>query len=150
MMMICEKIQTKLEPLAFTLLRVTVGIIMATHGWLKYSDIETWKGQLTSLGVPHPEINAWLSIAGELLGGLGLIVGLLTPLAAFGIVAVMAVAISTVHFSNGLLAKNNGFEYPLTLLVVGLYFMVKGGGCISLDAILKKKCSKCSDTPSEI
>lgn len=128
----------KLEPFALLILRVTVGIIMATHGWQKAQDPSQFAGFLESMGLPFPHVLVYLPIAGELLGGLGLILGLLTPLAAFGVFCVMAVAIGKVHLSNGLMIKNNGFEYPLTLLVVSLFFMIKGAGCLSLDALFCK------------
>ena len=75
-----------------------------------------------------------LAVAGELLGGLGLIVGLFTRVAAFGVMCVMVVAIATVHLHKGLLAEHGGFEYPLLLLATSLYFLVAGGGPVSLDA----------------
>ncbi len=122
------------RPLTWTLLRVVVGLIMAVHGWMKAEDITAWAGNLEAMGVPLPTLNAYLSIAGELLGGLGLMVGLLTPVAALGVVGTMAVAVFVVHFPNGLLAQKNGFEYPLTLLCAGLFFLVNGAGSWSLDA----------------
>ena len=54
----------------------------------------------------------------------------------------MGVAVFHVHFANGLLAKNNGFEYPLTLLVLAVYFIIRGGGCFSLDALVWRCCKK--------
>jgi len=135
----CSTLRQKLEPFAMLFLRVTVGVIMAVHGWQKAQDPAAFAGILSSMGIPFPEVNAYLAIAGELLGGLGLLVGLVTPLAAFGVFMTMAVAVFKVHFSNGLLAKDNGFEYPLTLMMVALFFMIKGAGCLSLDALLCKK-----------
>jgi hypothetical protein len=45
------------------------------------------------------------------------------------------VAIATVHFSHGLFARDNGFEYPLLLLVSCLFFVLRGAGAVSLDAL---------------
>jgi len=131
--------RNRLEPLALTFLRISTGVIMAGHGWQKAQDIPGWINQVTQMGTPMPKIMAYLALAGELGGGLGLLVGLLTPLAAFGVVCVMAMAVFKIHFPNGLWAKNNGFEYPLTLMLVGFYFMMRGAGPISLDALFCKK-----------
>lgn len=143
--MILQNTREKLEPLAITLVRITVGIIMVVHGWGKLQNIPQVITGFGNMNIPHPEINVYLAIAGELGGGLGLIFGLLTPLAAFGVFCVMTVAVFSVHLSSGLLAKNNGFEYPLTLWVISLYFMIRGGGPYSLDALL---CGKCKSTSS--
>jgi len=131
-------LRNKIVPLAVTLLRISTGVIMASHGWDKASDIGKWTAQLTSLGVPYPQINAYLSIAGELGGGLGLIVGLLTPIAALGIMSSMAVAIFKVHLHNGLAAKDNGFEYPMTLFWIAFFFFCNGAGPLSLDRLFCK------------
>lgn len=126
----------QLRPGALTLLRVTVGVIMVVHGWLKLTGYEGWQQNLAGMGVPLPEIAAPLAVAGELAGGVGLILGALTPVAAFGVLCVMLVAIFQVHLGNGLLAKNGGFEYPLTLAVISLFFIVRGGGPISVDRLI--------------
>lgn len=132
-------VRSTLEPLALTLLRIATGVIMATHGWQKFQDVPAWINTLQGMGVPAPQFSAYLSIAGELGGGLGLILGLLTPIAAFGVFCTMAVAVFKVHFKNGLLASANGFEYPMTLMLIGLYFIMRGAGPISLDALFCRK-----------
>lgn len=126
----------KLRPFALTILRITAGIIMMVHGWLKLTDYAGWQQNLTNMGMPEPEIFAPIAIAGELAGGIGLIVGLLTPIAAAGVLSTMLTAIFLVHLPNGLLAKDGGFEYPLTMACVALYFVVRGAGPISLDHLI--------------
>ena len=130
-------IRSRLEPLALTILRVATGVIMAAHGWQKFSNLPETIQQFASMGIPKPAV--YLAIAGELGGGLGLIVGLLTPIAAFGVFCVMAVAILHVHLKNGLFAKDGGFEYPLALITIAFYFIMRGAGPISLDALFCKK-----------
>jgi putative oxidoreductase len=117
-----------------TLARITLGVIMAAHGFQKLTGFEQWHGHVVSMGLPFPDVAAWLAVAGELLGGLGLIVGLFTPVAAFGVVCTMLVAIAKVHWSHGLFAQDNGFEYPLLILASSLFFMLRGAGPFSLDA----------------
>src|SRR5262245_5252131 len=82
---------------AYTVLRVVVGVIMAAHGTQKLLDVDAFIAQVASLGIPVPEVAAPLSMAAELLGGLGLVFGLLTRIAAFGVLANMIVAILSVH-----------------------------------------------------
>jgi putative oxidoreductase len=132
-------IRNRLEPVAVTLLRISTGVIMSAHGWGKLQNLSGTIEMFTHLGLPSPKIAAYLAVAGELGGGLGLLVGLLTPIAAFGILCVMTVAITQVHWHNGLMAKDNGFEYPLTLFMVSLFFIVRGAGPVSLDALFCRK-----------
>lgn len=136
--MFCKQ-REKFEPVFFTLLRFVVGLIMTVHGYGKLTNITQVTDSFRNMGIPYPEISTYLAIAGEFLGGLGLMVGFLTPIAAFGVACVMAVAIFHVHLANGLLTKNNGFEYPLTLLCAALYFLIRGGGKYSLDTLCCKK-----------
>ena len=134
-----NELRAKIEPVALTLLRITVGVIMVAHGWKKVTDIPTWTENFTKMGMPLPEVSVYLAIAGELGGGLGLLLGLLTPIAALGVFFAMLVAVVFVHLPNGLFAKNDGFEYPLTLMMTALYFFARGGGPFSVDAIVRKK-----------
>jgi putative oxidoreductase len=122
--------------LTMTILRVVVGVIMTVHGFQKLSDLAATESNFANMGMPLPAVAVLLATAGEFLGGLGLIVGLLTRIAAFGVFCTMAVAVFFVHLENGLLASNNGFEYPLALMCTALFFIAAGGGPISLDAWL--------------
>ncbi len=142
--MILQTWRGALIPVFLTLLRVTVGVIMAVHGMQKASDPAQFIGMLGNMGIQMPTVSGYLAIAGELGGGLGLIFGLLTPIAAFGVFSTMAVAVFQVHWASGLLAKNGGFEYPLTLMMTALYFIARGGGPLSLDAFIMKNRNKSS------
>jgi putative oxidoreductase len=128
-----------LTPYASTLLRLGVGIVMFAHGWSKLTDWAGWRDQVAALGLPAPDLLGALAIMGELLGGAGLILGLLTPLAAIGVLAVMVVAIAKVHAGNGLFAQNGGWELPLVIGLVALYFVARGGGRYSLDALIARR-----------
>ena len=81
----------------------------------------------------------------EFLGSLGLITGLLSRVAAFGISCVMLVAVATVHVGNGFFMnwagnqKGEGFEYHLLVLGLGLIVMVRGAGAYSVDGLLSAK-----------
>jgi len=137
--MVCGKFRNGVLPIALTLLRISTGVVMAAHGWQKLSAIPKWVEIFTNMGLPFPKLAVYLAIGGEFFGGLGLIVGFLTPLAAFGVLATMAVAIIKVHWSNGLLAANNGFEFPMTIFFVALFFVFRGAGPISIDGLFCRK-----------
>jgi putative oxidoreductase len=85
---------------------------------------------------------AFLAICAEFFGGLGLIVGLLSRIAAFGILCNMVVAVLTVHAANGFFMnwtgqqKGEGFEYHLLAIALLLVVMVKGAGALSVDRAL--------------
>jgi putative oxidoreductase len=85
---------------------------------------------------------AFLAIAAEFFGGLGLILGFLTRIAAFGIAMNMLVAIATVHsafgfFMNGSgTQRGEGFEYHLLVLAMTAFLMIRGAGAFSVDRTL--------------
>jgi putative oxidoreductase len=126
--------QARADDVTLTVLRVAVGLIMAVHGSLKLMDIAGTAQSFQTIGIPYPQYAVYLAIAGEFLGGIGLIVGLLTRIAALGVLSSMSVAIGFVHFGHGLLAKNGGWEYPLVLGLISLFFVTHGAGPVSLDA----------------
>ena len=82
---------------------------------------------------------ALLAICAEFFGGLGLIVGLLARVAAFGIAANMVVAIATAHYPFGFFMnwfgkqKGEGFEYHLLAIAMAVLVMMRGAGALSLD-----------------
>ena len=131
--------RTQLRAIVLTLLRITVGVIMMAHGWQKLTALHETQAAFAGMGIPYPEVSAYLAVCGELLGGLGILLGLLTPFAALGIICVMLVAVFHVHWDNDLMAQNNGFEYPLMILTVAIYFAVRGAGPYSLDALLARR-----------
>lgn len=133
---------SRVDAIGLTLLRVTTGVVMAAHGWQKVETFSQWQQQVTELGLPAPEIAARLAVVGELGGGIALILGLLTPVAGLLILGVMGTAIATVHAGNGLFAANGGWELPLVLGVIAIFFVAHGGGPISVDALVERKMQK--------
>jgi putative oxidoreductase len=86
-----------------------------------------------------PALLAFLAIAAEFFGGLGLILGFLTRIAAFGIAMNMIVAIAMVHCTFGFFMnwtgtqKGEGFEYHLLALAITAFLMIRGAGAFSVD-----------------
>jgi putative oxidoreductase len=127
-----------------TLLRLVLGVIFFAHGSQKMLG---WFGgygfkatmEFFTKTAHIPAVFAFLAIAAEFFGGLGLILGLLTRIAAFGITVNMLVAIFAVHLPNGLFMnwtgqqKGEGFEFHLLVLAITVALMIRGGGAFSLD-----------------
>lgn len=138
---------------ALTALRIVVGIIFVAHGVQKLADPQATAQAFASMGIPGPALSVWLAIVGEFVGGLGLLLGALTRIAALGPLVTMIAAIIWVHLGNGLFAQKGGFEYPLVLLLTALVFAVHGGGPFSLDAYVKRsrdsRTPKSSEKPAE-
>jgi len=132
-----------------TVARLFLGVVMFAHGaqkmlgWFGGYGFHGTMGFFTQmLHVPAPL--AFLAICAEFFGGLGLIVGLLGRVAAFGITMNMLVAIFTVHIRNGFFAnwsgqqKGEGFEYHLLAIALALVVMMKGSGALSIDHALSR------------
>jgi len=98
------------EGTVVTLLRVTTAIIFMVHGAQKLVDIPGTAQSFASMGIPAPEYSVYVAIAGELLGGLGMLVGLLTRVAAFGPFCVMLVAIIAAHL-DGMLERSQSMRF---------------------------------------
>jgi putative oxidoreductase len=128
--------------IALLLLRVVVGLTVAAHGaqkvfgWWGGSGIPGWTGALKSMRVRPALPWAIASAASELLGGLGVAVGLLTPLAAFAIIATQFVAIALVHIPNGFWSTKGGYEFNLAILAAMFAVAIAGPGAISLDGLV--------------
>jgi putative oxidoreductase len=132
-----------------TILRLVAGVVFFAHGaqktlgWFGGYGFSGTMGFFTNaMHIPAPF--AFLAICAEFLGGIGLILGLLGRVAAFGIACDMVVAVVLVHRHFGLFAnwagnqKGEGIEYHLLALVICLAVMVKGSGAFSIDRALSK------------
>jgi putative oxidoreductase len=130
----------RLQPLALLVLRVVLGVIMVGHGYPKvFGGLSHHVQAVHSMGMPG--WLAYFSAAAEFLGGIAVILGLLTRLAALGITINMGVAIAKVHWKNGLLAQN-GYQFPLALAAMAFLLIFFGAGPIALDAIRRGGSSK--------
>jgi|ERR1700730_1555768 putative oxidoreductase len=124
-------------------LRIVVGIIFFAHGsqkalgWFDGNGFGPTMEVYRQMGIPF--LFAVLAIAAEFLGAVGLIVGFLSRVAAFGIGCVMVLAILMIHLQNGLFMNwsgkqsGEGIEFHLLVLAIVLAFMVRGAGAWSLD-----------------
>jgi putative oxidoreductase len=139
-----RKVLSTSNDLTMTILRFVLGVTFFAHGaqkvlgWFGGPGFEGTMGFFThNMGIPAPL--AFLAICTEFLGGLALIFGLLSRVAAFGIMVEMLVAIALVHLPNGFFMnwygnqKGEGIEYHLLAIAVGLAVLIKGAGAFSVD-----------------
>ena len=125
------KFLDRLHPLALLGLRLVLGIVMTAHGSMKvFGGMPKFIGMLHNLGIPG--WMGYLTAAAEFGGGILLIAGLLTRLAALSIAIDMAVAIAKVHWKNGLKGPS-GYEFPLACGMIAFALIFLGAGPISLD-----------------
>lgn len=140
--------------IATTVLRLMLGVIFFAHGaqkmlgWFGGYGFTGTMGFFT--GVLHiPAIFAFLAIAAEFFGSLGLIFGLLTRVASFGIFCNMIVAVAMVHVRFGFwmnwtgTQKGEGYEYHLLVLAAAALLMIRGAGAASVDRLL---CSRVNNS----
>ncbi|MDP2291631.1 MAG: DoxX family protein [Actinomycetota bacterium] len=124
--------------LGLLLLRLVFGVFLAYHGYNKVfgggglAGTARWFG---SIGMKWPLWQARLAAATEIGAGLMFAAGLLTPLAAAGIVGVMVVAIVVEHWKVGffIFKPNQGWEYCASIAVVAVAVGTMGAGRWSLD-----------------
>src|SRR5918995_4518678 len=122
--------------------RIVFGLVMAAHGsqklfgWFGGYGIAGTGGFFESLGFKPGRLFAAAAGFTEVTGGALLALGLLGPLGPAMIIAVMVVAIATVHWQHGLFAQNNGMEVPLINAVAAAAIALIGNGAYSLDAVL--------------
>jgi len=130
-----------LAPLA---LRLPVAIIFMAHGaqklfgWFGGHGLEGTGQWMASIGLEPGYLMALGAGSAEFLGGLALLIGLLTRPAAVALAFTMIVAIVTVHIDNGLFMSNNGYEFGLALLAASVSLALSGGGRFSVDQPLHK------------
>lgn len=128
--------------LGLLLIRLVIGILFIGHGaqklfgWFGGYGLKGTGGWFDSIGMKPGVTMALFAGLAELIGGILFALGLLTPLAGIMIAGTMVMAIVKVHFSNGLWATANGYEYNLTLLAVAIGVALTGPGLYSFDAFL--------------
>jgi putative oxidoreductase len=137
---------------ATTILRLVLGVVFFAHGaqkmlgWFGGFGFAGTMGFFTgTMHIPAPL--AFLAICAEFFGGIGLIVGFLTRIAAVGIATNMVVAVATVHHAFGFFMnwsgtqKGEGFEFHLLVLAIATFLMIRGAGALSVDRALSTKAA---------
>jgi putative oxidoreductase len=144
-----KKLLATVDDTTLTFMRLMLGIVFFAHGaqkalgWFGGYGFSGTMGLFTQqIHIPAPL--AFLAICAEFLGGLGLIFGFLTRIAAFGIAMNMLVAVLMVHrhiaffmnwFGN---QKGEGYEYHLLALALAVPIIIRGAGAFSVDRALSR------------
>lgn len=113
------------------LLRGFAGVAMATHGWGKIQNPFHWMDKAEN---PPPAVFQFLGAVAEFFGGLGLAMGLLAVIAAFGITCTMLVAIQ-LHVSKG--DPFGKWELAALYLCISVLVLLSGPGRFSLDSLIR-------------
>jgi putative oxidoreductase len=128
---------------SLAIVRLGLGLVMFAHGaqkmlaWFGGQGFGNTMSSFEQMGIPS--VFAFLVIVAEFFGGLGLIVGFLSRVAAFGVLMTMAVAALKVHAGNGFFMNwtgsqhGEGFEYHILAMAMALAVIVGGAGAFSID-----------------
>ena len=131
---------------ALLVARLGLGGILILHGATRYqAGIPSQVAYLEQFSTPYPEVAAYAATTFEIVGGIVLILGALTPLIGLGVLVqqVLTILWTSYYKSWNLLnadgTYNGGFEYSVALGLLGLLFLVFGGGVVSLDRVFRRK-----------
>jgi putative oxidoreductase len=135
---------------ALTVIRVVLGIIFIMHGSQKVLGLFGGLGLAGTVGafvqMKMPAPLAYMVCFGELSGGIALVFGFLTRIAAAGIIIIMIGAVVTVHWANGFFLNwymipghGHGYEYNLALIAMSISLILGGPGGCAIDNLFCKK-----------
>ncbi|HJU69514.1 MAG TPA: DoxX family protein [Gemmatimonadaceae bacterium] len=122
------------------LVRIIVGVIFIAHGYMKFfvMGIPGTTGFFAQVGVPAASLMAPFVATLEVAGGIALVLGLLTRLAALGLAINMLVAIFLVRLEGGFFAPN-GAEFEILLCIACVALVIAGAGAFSADEAIARR-----------
>jgi putative oxidoreductase len=125
---------------ALLVLRIVVGMLLVGHGsqklfgWFGGEGLTGTAGFFRSVGYWPPRLMAGFIGGAELVGGAGLALGLVTPLAGAIVIAAMLNVAVAIHRRNSVWGPDNGYAYPLVFGATAAVLGFTGAGAVSLDA----------------
>jgi putative oxidoreductase len=130
--------QSTLTTSAHTILRIVTGFLFAAHGWQKFNEftIAGTQASFAQMGVPAANVAAPVIATLELVGGVALILGILTRVFAALLAVNMLGALFLVHAPAGIFAAAGGYELVLILAAASLAVALVGAGKVSVDKVL--------------
>jgi putative oxidoreductase len=141
-----------LRDLALLIARLGLAAILILHGWIRWQGpgqgVQKQIDYLSQFGIPYPATAAWGAITVEIVGGLFLAVGALTPLAALAVLVEQILIITYTNWYKGPDLLNSdgtyagGYEYNLALGLIAMLLMVFGAGRISVDRLFRRTNSE--------
>jgi putative oxidoreductase len=148
--------------LAGLLLRLGLGAIFIFHAWVKIDfhrgelgvDWALQDRQFARTLIPVPLTYPWMQFAvawGELLGGIALVLGLFTRIAALGMIVIQVGAIWMATSARGFLFdKTGGWEHNFVLLAGCLTVFILGGGAVAFDHLAVRARKKAAEKPAAL
>ncbi len=140
------RLASYLQSLLLLVLRLYWGSSFFQTGKGKLGKINQIAEYFSSLGIPYPEINAWLAACTECFGGLLLMAGLASRLTTIPLIITMVVAYATAEHESAAAFLNDQDKFigsaPLTYLLVALIVFAFGPGVFSVDYFLGRKYAR--------
>jgi putative oxidoreductase len=131
------------QPWVFLALRILFGYTIFRAGWNKLMEPDMFAGHFEGMGIPAPYINVLIAGFCEAAGGLLIMAGLFTRIAASVLVVVMVVAVVAGHRADMAQLFSNPFAVvtsaPIPFLAMFLVFAVTGAGSLSIDHKMSRK-----------
>lgn len=146
-----------LRDLVLFITRLGLGGILIAHGWRRWQQqgIQQQIDYVSQFGTPYPSVVAYGAILLELVGGIFLIVGALTPLVALAVLAEQVLIICYTSWRKGpylLNAQgtyNGGYEYNVALGLLALVFLVFGAGRASIDRLFRRAPAEADESADD-
>lgn len=130
-----------LRDLALLIARVAFGVVLVFRGWRRWTSDGGMQAQidwLKQFGTPQPEVMAWGGTLLEIIGGIFLVFGLLTPVVALAVIVQQAMVIAWTRWFRGPWLENGGYEYNVIQACLALLLMVFGSGRLGLDRLFRR------------
>lgn len=138
------------ESAGLLIARIILGVVLIAHGWQKFNEwtIAGTTDAFTGMGVPAAGIAAPIAAAIELVGGILILIGLITRIAA-ALVALQMVGagIWGGHFSSGVMVTENGWELVMVIAAVAVILLAAGPGQYAADNFIFKNKEAAAKTP---
>jgi putative oxidoreductase len=126
--------------LALLILRLALGTVFVAHGGQKLFQfgLDGVAGSFGQMGIPMASVTGPMVAFIEFFGGIAIILGLLTRLAALGVAGTMIGAITFVHAKNGFFLPG-GVEFTMMLFAAAISLVITGAGTYSIDRVIGRK-----------
>jgi putative oxidoreductase len=124
--------------------RLILGVVLFAHGWQKYTEwtINGTGQSFAQMGIPAPSFTAAVVTGAEIIGGVALILGVLTPVFAIINGITMAVAGLVVHAEAGIFVADGGYELVAAIFAGLIIIATSGAGRFSLDSLFARRSKR--------
>lgn len=132
---------TVFRDLALLIARIAFGLILVARGWRRWTSDGGMQAQIDYLrqfGTPQAEVFAWGGTLLEIIGGLFLIFGLLTPIVALVVLVQQGMVIAWTSWFRGPWLENGGYEYNVIQACLALLLVAFGAGRLAIDQLFRR------------